>query len=211
MPDPDPDPGPPTPRSSPPRAVPLEWVRNGAVWLVLIASIVFLVVETVISAHPHGWMQMARGAPRVVVNALLHAGLAFVIAVLLHALLRRSALWIALAVVLVALYPLTSSWRDSGHPPTPVWMWIPFGVLLGLAAMHAIPRALHEAAAMDRAGRWFAFRTITLPLAAPLLVASCVFLVAIAIHPVPARKLIVAHVALGLALVADAILGRRRR
>ncbi len=210
MPGPDAQPTP-TPRLTSPRAASLQWVRNGAVWMVLISLTAAVVVEMVLATHPHGWTELGRGAPRVVVDALLHAGVVVAIAVLLHALLRRRALWIVLAVVLAALYPAASRWRDSGLLPTQVWMWIPFGVLLGLAAMHAIPRALHEAAAMDRAGRWFAFRTITLPLAAPLLVASCVFLVAIAIHPVPARKLIVAHVALGLALVADAILGRRRR
>ena len=50
-----------------------------------------------------------------------------------------------------------------------VWMWTPFMMLIGLAALNAIPGHLYEAAAIDRARRWAVFRRITLPLCAPLL------------------------------------------
>jgi multiple sugar transport system permease protein len=50
-----------------------------------------------------------------------------------------------------------------------VWMWTPFMMLISLAGLNAIPRHLYEAAEIDRAGRWMVFRTITLPLCAPLL------------------------------------------
>lgn len=50
-----------------------------------------------------------------------------------------------------------------------VWMWTPFMMLIGLAALNAIPGYLYEAAAIDRASRWTVFRRITLPLCAPLL------------------------------------------
>ncbi len=210
MPGPDAQPTP-TPRLASPRAAPVEWVRNGVVWMVLIALIAFLVVETAIASHPHGWRELGRGMPHVVMQALLHTGIAAAIAGLLHALLRRRALWIALVVVFLALYPAAGRWRELGDLPTQAWMWIPFAVLLGLAAMHAVPLTLREAAAVDRAGPVFMFRAITLPLAARLLLGSCVFLVAIAIHPLPARSVVIAHFILALALIADAILGRRRR
>ncbi|NKB67800.1 MAG: ABC transporter permease subunit [Candidatus Latescibacteria bacterium] len=50
-----------------------------------------------------------------------------------------------------------------------VWMWTPFMMLIGLAALNAIPGHLYEAAAIDRARPWAVFRRITLPLCAPLL------------------------------------------
>jgi multiple sugar transport system permease protein len=50
-----------------------------------------------------------------------------------------------------------------------VWMWTPFMMLISLAGLNAIPRYVYEAAEIDRAGRWMVFRTITLPMCAPLL------------------------------------------
>jgi multiple sugar transport system permease protein len=56
-----------------------------------------------------------------------------------------------------------------------VWMWSPFMMLLSLAGLNAIPKTLYEAAAVDRASRWFRFRHITLPLAAPMILLGVVF------------------------------------
>jgi multiple sugar transport system permease protein len=50
-----------------------------------------------------------------------------------------------------------------------VWMWVPFTLLVSLAALSSIPRYVYEAAEIDRASRWLTFRTITLPMSAPLL------------------------------------------
>lgn len=50
-----------------------------------------------------------------------------------------------------------------------VWMWTPFMMLISLAGLNAIPRYIYEAAEIDRASRWRVFRTITLPMCAPLL------------------------------------------
>ena len=58
---------------------------------------------------------------------------------------------------------------------TDTWMWSPFVMLLCLAGLSAIPQHLYEAAAIDRAGRWFAFTRITLPLVAPLLLIAVIF------------------------------------
>lgn len=51
-----------------------------------------------------------------------------------------------------------------------VWMWTPFMMLIALAGLKSIPKALYEAAAIDRAGRLTVFRRITLPMVTPLLV-----------------------------------------
>ncbi len=50
-----------------------------------------------------------------------------------------------------------------------VWMWTPFMMLIALAGLNAIPKYIYEAAEIDRANRWLVFRTITLPMCAPLL------------------------------------------
>jgi len=50
-----------------------------------------------------------------------------------------------------------------------VWMWTPFMMLIALAGLNAIPNYIYEAAEIDRASRWMAFRRITLPMCAPLL------------------------------------------
>ncbi len=56
-----------------------------------------------------------------------------------------------------------------------VWMWTPFMMLLSLAGLSSIPETLYEAAEVDRAGAWFRFRHITLPLAAPMVLLGVVF------------------------------------
>lgn len=58
---------------------------------------------------------------------------------------------------------------------TDIWMWAPFVMLLSLAGLSAIPKHLYEAAAIDRAGWWYTFRRITLPLVAPLLLIALIF------------------------------------
>ena len=58
---------------------------------------------------------------------------------------------------------------------TDIWMWSPFVMLLSLAGLSAIPKHLYEAAAIDRAGRWYTFTRITLPLVMPLLLIAIIF------------------------------------
>jgi len=56
-----------------------------------------------------------------------------------------------------------------------VWMWTPFMMLIALAGLSAVPKYLYEAAEVDRAGAWFRFRHITLPIVAPLLIIGIIF------------------------------------
>jgi len=58
---------------------------------------------------------------------------------------------------------------------TDIWMWSPFIMLLSLAGLSAIPKHLYEAAAIDRASRWYTFTRITLPLVSPLLLIAIIF------------------------------------
>lgn len=56
-----------------------------------------------------------------------------------------------------------------------VWMWTPFMMLIALAGLSAVPKYLYEAAEVDRAGAWFRFRHITLPIVTPLLMIGIIF------------------------------------
>lgn len=48
-----------------------------------------------------------------------------------------------------------------------VWRNLGFAMIVFLAGMQAIPASLYEAASLDGAGRWQAFRSITVPLLRP--------------------------------------------
>lgn len=58
---------------------------------------------------------------------------------------------------------------------TDIWMWSPFVMLLSLAGLSAVPRHLYEAAAIDRAGPFYTFFRITLPLVSPILMIAIIF------------------------------------
>ncbi len=58
---------------------------------------------------------------------------------------------------------------------TDIWMWAPFVMLLSLAGLSAVPKHLYEAAAIDRAGSFYTFFRITLPLVAPILMFAIIF------------------------------------
>jgi multiple sugar transport system permease protein len=58
---------------------------------------------------------------------------------------------------------------------TDIWMWAPFVMLLSLAGLSAVPQHLYEAAAIDRAGPFYTFFRITLPLVAPILMIAIIF------------------------------------
>lgn len=55
-----------------------------------------------------------------------------------------------------------------------LWRWFPFFALFLLAGLQAIPQELHDAAAVDGAGLWDRFRSITLPLLMPVIVAATI-------------------------------------
>ena len=54
------------------------------------------------------------------------------------------------------------------------WMGWPLWMLVATAGLRTIPRSIHEAAAIEGAGRWRTFASVTLPLLVPLLGAAFV-------------------------------------
>ncbi|WP_193189287.1 extracellular solute-binding protein [Microbulbifer taiwanensis] len=57
---------------------------------------------------------------------------------------------------------------------TNLWLSIPFMMVVILGGLQSIPRELYEAARVEGAGRWFQFRSITLPLLKPVLVPATI-------------------------------------
>ncbi|PYN12910.1 MAG: hypothetical protein DME06_08150 [Candidatus Rokuibacteriota bacterium] len=74
--------------------------------------------------------------------------------------------------------PLTLVWLINSKTVyfslivTEVWQWTPFMFLALLAGPVAISPEIHEAAAIDGAGRWQRFWQITLPLVRPLMLVA---------------------------------------
>jgi multiple sugar transport system permease protein len=58
-----------------------------------------------------------------------------------------------------------------------IWRGLPFAMLIFLAGLQAMPKELHEAAAIDGAGPFKRFRYITLPLLRPLIAVQLLFCV----------------------------------
>ena len=56
-----------------------------------------------------------------------------------------------------------------------VWQWTPFMFVILLAGLTSIPPNLYEAAELDGVGAWQAFRLITLPLLAPMILLAITF------------------------------------
>ncbi len=54
------------------------------------------------------------------------------------------------------------------------WVWIPFMIIMMLAGLQAMPKEIHEAAAVDGASGWHSFTKITFPLMLPVSITTIV-------------------------------------
>ena len=150
------------------------------------------------------WRSFSRTGALVFVTVGLEALIGFAVALLLRRGFKGRGLFTAILLIPMMLSPavMGSFWRylfnadygalnwfldvrwnwDGSRTLSfwavviaEVWMWSPFMMLLSLAGLSSIPKTLYEAAEVDRASRWFRFRHITLPLAAPMVLLGVVF------------------------------------
>ncbi|MGO6820025.1 ABC transporter permease subunit, partial [Rhizobium brockwellii] len=56
-----------------------------------------------------------------------------------------------------------------------IWLWWHLVMLLSLGGLSAVPKHLYVAAAIVRAGPFYTFFRITLPLVAPILIIAIIF------------------------------------
>ena len=71
--------------------------------------------------------------------------------------------WLADPILAMPSLIVMAAWRNLG-----------FAMVLFLAGLQTIPAQLYEAASIDGAGRWAAFRSVTLPLLRPTLLFAVV-------------------------------------
>ncbi len=150
------------------------------------------------------WQAFSRTSALVLVTVALQTLIGFGVALILRRNFRGRSLFTAVLLIPMMLSPavmgsfwrylfnadygainwlLDTRWNWDGNSlrsfwavvVAEVWMWTPFMMLLSLAGLSGIPKTLYEAAEVDRAGRWFRFRHITLPLAAPMVLLGVVF------------------------------------
>ena len=69
----------------------------------------------------------------------------------------------------------TQAGDDVGRILADVWKTTPFVAIILLAGLKSIPAQYYEAAALDGAGRWSVFRSITLPLLKPFIAIAVLF------------------------------------
>ena len=62
----------------------------------------------------------------------------------------------------------------SANVATNTWLGFPFMMVVTLGALQSIPADLYEAAEVDGASRWQAFRHITIPLLRPALLPAVI-------------------------------------
>ena len=111
---------------------------------------------------PHVWESLFLTMKYVLISVSGQLVVGFGIALLLNRKIPAKGL-----ITTLLLLPMMMSMA--------IWMWSPFVMLLSLAGLSAIPKHLYEAAAIDRASRWFTFSRITLPLVTPLLLIAVIF------------------------------------
>jgi multiple sugar transport system permease protein len=150
------------------------------------------------------WRSFSRTGALVLVTVGLQTAIGFAVALLLRSRFRGRGLFTGILLIPMMLSPavmgsfwrylfnadygalnwlLDARWNWDGSRAlsfwavalAEVWMWSPFMMLLSLAGLNSIPKALYEAAEVDRASRWLRFRHITLPLAAPMILLGVVF------------------------------------
>jgi len=70
---------------------------------------------------------------------------------------------------------LSSNWMLASIANIVTWEYVGYNMIIMVAALQAVPRELHEAAAIDGASEWQIARRIKIPLIAPALVLTSVF------------------------------------
>ncbi len=68
----------------------------------------------------------------------------------------------------------SEAWAFTAACITNIWLGFPFIMVVALGGLQSIPQEMYEAAAIDGAGPWRRFRSVTLPLLRPVLLPALV-------------------------------------
>lgn len=162
-----------------------EWLSHGSFYLILLVTILWTVTNVSLHVGIGLVLGLLLARPflrlRAVYRVLLilpWAVPSYVTALAWKGMFHRQ--FGAINAILVALGVEPVSWfakfstAFTANVATNVWLGFPFMMVVVMGALTSIPKDVLEAAEVDGATRWQAFRLVTLPLLRPTLLPSVV-------------------------------------
>ncbi len=162
-----------------------EWFSHGSFYLILVVTVLWTVVNVAAHLTLGLVLGLLLSRPflrlRAVYRVLLilpWAVPSYVTALAWKGMFHRQ--FGAINAILVALGAEPVSWfakfstAFTANVATNVWLGFPFMMVVVMGALTSIPKDVLEAAAVDGATRWQAFRLVTLPLLRPTLLPAVV-------------------------------------
>lgn len=162
-----------------------EWLSSGSFYLTLLVTVLWTVVNVVLHVSIGLVLGLALARPflrlRAVYRVLLilpWAVPSYVTALAWKGMFHRQ--FGAINAILASLGAEPVSWfakfstAFAANVATNVWLGFPFMMVVVMGALTSIPKDVLEAAEVDGATRWQAFRLVTLPLLRPTLLPAVV-------------------------------------
>jgi arabinogalactan oligomer/maltooligosaccharide transport system permease protein len=164
---------------------PTEWFEHGSFYLTLVVTVVWTVVNVALHVGIGLVLGILLARPFVRLRAVYRVLLilpwavpSYVTALAWKGMFHRQ--FGAVNAVLHAIGVEPVSWFSkfstafSANVTTNVWLGFPFMMVVVMGALTSIPRDVLEAAEVDGATRWQAFKLVTLPLLRPTLLPAVV-------------------------------------
>lgn len=162
-----------------------QWLTNGSFYLTLIVTVAWTVVNVVLHVSLGLVLGLALARPFVKLRAVYRVLLilpwavpSYVTALAWKGMFHRQ--FGAVNAILVSLGVEPVSWfakfstAFTANVATNVWLGFPFMMVVVMGALTSIPKDVLEAAEVDGATRWQAFKLVTLPLLRPTLLPAVV-------------------------------------
>lgn len=162
-----------------------QWLTTGSFYLTLLVTVAWTVVNVVLHVSIGLVLGLALARPFVKMRAIYRVLLilpwavpSYVTALAWKGMFHRQ--FGAVNAILVSLGVEPISWfakfstAFTANVATNVWLGFPFMMVVVMGALTSIPRDVLEAAEVDGATRWQAFRLVTLPLLRPTLLPAVV-------------------------------------
>ena len=162
-----------------------EWLSHGSFYLTLLVTVLWTVVNVVAHVSLGLILGILLARPFLRLRAIYRVILilpwavpSYVTALAWKGMFHRQ--FGAVNAILVALGAEPVSWfakfstAFTANVATNVWLGFPFMMVVVMGALTSIPKDVLEAAEVDGATRWQAFRLVTLPLLRPTLLPAVV-------------------------------------
>jgi len=162
-----------------------QWLTNGSFYLTLLVTVAWTLVNVVLHVSIGLVLGLALARPYLKLRAVYRVLLilpwavpSYVTALAWKGMFHRQ--FGAVNAILVALGAEPISWfakfstAFTANVATNVWLGFPFMMVVVMGALTSIPKDVLEAAEVDGATRWQAFKLVTLPLLRPTLLPAVV-------------------------------------